>query len=117
MVLYGQSAGGGAVFSYIYSYPSDPIVTGFIASSAGASTSNPSETNPNFSKVAQTVGCANLTAEAELACMQKVDAVKLRDAVVTSRSGFRPIFDNVTIFANLTERLEKGLVAKGVRAS
>ncbi|KAK1834087.1 acetylcholinesterase [Podospora conica] len=112
MVLYGQSAGGGAVFSYAYSYPTDPIVSGFIASSAGASTNNPADTNPSFQSVAEIVGCGNLTAAAELACMQKVDPVVLRDAVVDNKKGFRPIVDDVTMFTNLTERLEKGLVAK-----
>lgn len=114
MVLYGQSAGGGAVLSYLYSYPTDPIVTGFIAASAGTSAINPNDTNPAFSSVAQDVGCANLKAAAELACMQQVDAVKLRDAVVASGKGFRPIVDDVTQFVNLTERLEKGLVADRV---
>lgn len=112
MVLYGQSAGAGAVFSYAYSYPSDPIVSGFIASSGGASTSNPTDTNPAFHSMAQDVGCANLTGAAELACMQRVDPLVLRGAVVSAGASFRPIVDNVTMFANLTDRLEKGLVAK-----
>ncbi|KAM7185067.1 acetylcholinesterase [Rhypophila sp. PSN 637] len=115
MVLYGQSAGGGVVLSYTYSFPTDPIVTGFIASSAGAGATNPNETNPAFSRMAQNVGCTNLTATEELTCMQQVDAVKLRDAVVAASldmsQGFRPIVDGVTQFVNLTERLEKGLVA------
>ncbi|KAK4209066.1 acetylcholinesterase [Rhypophila decipiens] len=115
MVLYGQSAGGGVVLSYTYAFPTDPIVSGFIASSAGAGAINPNDTNPAFSRMAQNVGCANLTATEELACMQQVDAVKLRDAVVAASldmsQGFRPIVDGVTQFVNLTERLEKGLVA------
>lgn len=112
MILYGQSAGAGAVFSYAYSYPTDPIVSGFVASSGGASTNNPADLNPNFQSVAGILGCGNLTAAAELACMQKVDAEVLRDAVVENKMAFRPIVDDVTMFTNLTERLEKGLVAK-----
>ena len=114
MVLYGQSAGAGAVLSYAYSYPADPIVTGMIASSGGTSAENSNDTNPNFQNVAGMVGCGNLTETAELQCMQKVDPVVLRDAVVGSKSNFRPIVDNVTMFTNLTERLEKGLVVKKV---
>jgi hypothetical protein len=117
MVLYGQSAGAGAVFSYAYSYPSDPIVSGFIASSGGASTNNPTDTNQGFHTMAEKVGCGNLTDDAELTCMQRVDPLVLRGAVVDSRTSFRPIVDNITMFANLTDRLEKGLVAKKVRLS
>lgn len=115
MVLYGQSAGGGAVLNYLYANGADPIATGFIAASAGVSAINSNDPNPNFNKVAQLVGCANLTAAEELDCMRGVDAVKLRDAVVSSNNGFRPIVDGVTQFANLTDRLEKGLVAKKVK--
>jgi len=46
-----------------------------------------------------------------------VDAVALRDAVVSSGTRFAPVLDNVTVMANLTDRLEKGLVAKAVRIS
>lgn len=116
MILYGQSAGAGAVFSYAYSYPTDPIVTGFVASSGGASTNSPTDLNPNFQSVAGLLGCGNLTAAAELACMQKVDAEVLRDAVVENKMAFRPVVDDVTMFTNLTERLEKGLVANKVRS-
>jgi len=112
MVLYGQSAGAGAVLSYAYSYPADPIVTGFIASSGGASANNSAAMNSGFQKIAQDVGCANLTDKAELECMQRVDPVVLREAVVVSRTGFRPVVDNTTMFVNLTERHEKGLVSK-----
>jgi hypothetical protein len=49
--------------------------------------------------------------------MQKVDATVLSqtvDIVNTDpqRGLFRAIADNVTAFTNLTERLDKGLVAK-----
>lgn len=115
MVLYGQSAGGGTVLQYAYANPTDPIVSGFIASSAGINNDNISAVNPGFHDVAQKVGCANLTDAAEFACMQKVDAVVLRDAVVSGGFRFGPSLDNVTVMANLTDRLEKGLVAKAVR--
>jgi carboxylesterase type B len=116
MVLYGQSAGATAVLSQAYAYPKNPIVRGFIASSAGISTITPTNTTL-FHDLAQTAGCANLTATEELACMQQIDAVELQQKVNAAntdpnRGLFRPIADGVTLFANLTERLEKGLVAK-----
>lgn len=120
MVLYGQSAGANAVLSYSYAYPDAPIVSGFIASSGGTSAINP-PTNDAFGQLAQQVGCANLTAAAELACMQKVDVRLLHNTIQATSAGllgpggFRAVADNVTIFANLTERIQKGLVAKGVR--
>ncbi|KAK4150340.1 acetylcholinesterase [Chaetomidium leptoderma] len=116
MVLYGQSAGSNAVLTYAYAYPETPIVSGFIASSGGTTTTNPTSSSL-FSDLAQTAGCANLTTTAELACMQNIDALVLQQKVKEAstdpnRGLFRPIADNVTVFANLTDRLEKGLVAK-----
>jgi hypothetical protein len=116
MILYGQSAGSGIVLMYSYANPQKPIVRGFIGTSSGTPLTNPTNSS-NFHTVAQKTGCANLTATAELACMQNVDAQVLQRTVdeVNSdpqRGLFRPIADNVTCFTNLTERLDKGLVAK-----
>lgn len=121
MILYGQSAGSNSVLTYAYAYPEKPIVRGFIASSGGTPTTNPTS-SPLFHDLAQTAGCANLTAAAELACMQNIDALVLQQKVDEAntdpnRGLFRPIADNVTVFANLTDRLEKGLVAKLVRCT
>ena len=118
MVLYGQSAGANAVLTYAYPYTEKPIVGDFIVSTSGTPASTPTSSS-NFHNVAQTAGCANLTATAELACMQNVDALVLQQKVDEAntdpfRGLFRPIADNVTVFANLTDRLEKGLVAKEV---
>jgi carboxylesterase type B len=120
MVLYGQSAGANTVLTYSYAYPESPIVTGFIASSGGTSSNN-SATNSAFTDLAQQVGCANLSSTAELACMQKVDALVLQDKIQKADRGifsggfsFSYVADNVTVFSNLTERIEKGLVAKAV---
>lgn len=118
MVLYGQSAGANAVLTYAYAYPETPIVGGFIASSGGASATNPTNSS-TFHNVAQAAGCGNLTSTEELACMQRIDALLLQQTADETDSDsfgsvFRPIADNVTVFANLTDRLEKGLVAKMV---
>jgi hypothetical protein len=118
MILYGQSSGNNMVLMYSYAHPKNPIVSGFIGTSGGTPLTNPT-TSPNFHNVAQVAGCANLTATAELTCMQNVDALALQQAVDTintdpNRGLFRPIADNITTFTNLTERIEKGLVAKWV---
>lgn len=121
MVLYGQSAGANMVLMYSYANPLDPIVRGFIASSSGTPNTNPASSS-NFHNVAQTAGCANLNATAELACMQHVDGLLLKQKVAEAnpdpnRGLFRPIVDNITAFANLTDRLVKGQVAKLVSSA
>ena len=118
MVLYGQSAGGGVVLSYAYANHEDPIVAGLVASSAGIGPTYPSSSSL-FQDLAQAANCTNLTAAEEMACMQSVDARELQRLVLAinpdpGRPLFMPIADNVTLFENVTERLEKGLVAKVV---
>ena len=54
--------------------------------------------------------------------MQQVDPLLLQHAVDAinpdpNRGLFRPIADNITTFTNLTERLERGLIAKLVSLS
>ena len=116
MILYGQSSGNDMVQRYSYAYPENSLVRGFIGESGGTPVTNPTS-SPNFHNAAQIVGCANLTDTAELACMQQVDPLLLQHAVDAinpdpNRGLFRPIADNITTFTNLTERLEKGLIAK-----
>ncbi|KAK4165554.1 acetylcholinesterase [Cladorrhinum sp. PSN259] len=116
MILYGQSSGNDMVQRYSYAYPKNSLVRGFIGESGGTPVTNPTS-SPNFHNAAQIVGCANLTDTAELACMQQVDPASLQHAVDAinpdpNRGLFRPIADNITTFTNLTERLEKGLIAK-----
>lgn len=117
MILYGQSAGSSAVLAYGYANPEDPIVGGLIGSSSGIGASY-SNSSSLFHDLAQTAGCANLTSVEELACMQDLDAPELQKKTVAASSdlgsSFRPIADGVTIFTNMTERLERGLVAKAV---
>jgi len=117
MVLWGQSAGANAVLAYTYAHPTDTIVSGVIASSSGVSTTYPTNSS-SFHDVAQTAGCANLTDTEELACMQKLDALELQKKTVAispdNRGSFLPLADGVSLFANMTERWEKGFVAKVV---
>jgi carboxylesterase type B len=120
MILAGHSAGANSILTYAFAYPEKPIVRGLIAMSGGTPTTNPTS-SPLFHNLAQSAGCADLNATAELACMQNIDALVLKNKVDEANSDpyrglFRPIADNVTAFANVTERLEKGLIAKLVCA-
>jgi carboxylesterase type B len=111
MVLWGQSAGARAVMTYSYANPDDPIVTGLIADSGSASAVSTNTTS--FSVMAASLGCANLTDAAELTCMQAVDALAIQTYVQGSDArigGLTP--DNVTVFANNTERLMQGRIAR-----
>ncbi|KAK3391254.1 Alpha/Beta hydrolase protein [Podospora didyma] len=115
MVLYGQSAGANAVNAYAYANPADPIVKGLIISSSNTPATNPTSSTL-FHDLAQNAGCAGRNTTAELACMQQVDALVLQQKVDEAnpdpfRGLFRPLADNVTVFQNVTTRLEQGLVA------
>ncbi|KAK8055171.1 Acetylcholinesterase [Apiospora rasikravindrae] len=112
IVLWGQSAGAGSVGYYSYAHYANPILSGLIADS-GAASMLLKTPHSGFSTLAATVGCGGgLDPEAELACMQAVDAGVLETAVSTSSVSFTPVADNVTAFANTTERLARGLVAR-----
>jgi cholinesterase len=123
MVLWGQSAGAGAVDAYAYAHPKDAIVSGLIADSGAANIlTGQSAPGAGFTTFAGLFGCGNMSAEAELECMQKVDPTMLQNvlqaAAVSNNASvpkFGPQADNVTIFANNTERIEQGLVAPVVR--
>lgn len=121
MVLWGQSAGATAVDAYAYANPHDPIVSGLIADSGAVSPTNTFNTTP-FTNLAESVGCGDLDEREEFVCVQKVDWQTIQNILQTNRSSgttsptaYYPVADNVTVFANNTERLEKGLVAKIVR--
>ncbi|KAH8688339.1 Alpha/Beta hydrolase protein [Ilyonectria robusta] len=113
MVLWGQSAGAASVGMYGYSYPNDLIVKGLILDSGSTSMLTAAAGNhSSFSSLAKLVGCGNLSAAKELACMQDVDATEIQDAYSGSSLGFSPVGDNVTAFSNTTDRLARGLVSK-----
>ncbi|ETS80204.1 hypothetical protein PFICI_07733 [Pestalotiopsis fici W106-1] len=114
IVLWGQSAGAWSVNYYGYAYPEDPIVGGLIADSGGSTVFTTDPSHSNFTSVAAAAGCGNESdAEAELVCMQGLDAATLQ-AVYANTTGvsFGPGVDNQTVFANNTERAAAGLVAQ-----
>ncbi|GIZ45428.1 hypothetical protein CKM354_000859500 [Cercospora kikuchii] len=120
MILFGQSAGGSSVDMYSYAYPFDPLVKGFIAKS-GVASNGPVPTGSNFTYVADLVGCGNATSsEAELQCMQEVDAEAIikvyneyNSTLNEGRSlSFSTAADNQTRFTNYTDLQSRGLFAQ-----
>jgi carboxylesterase type B len=116
MTLYGQSSGAWATLFYGYANPENPIVSGLIASSVGTVEAYPTNVT-RFHNLAQLVGCANLTNVQELACMQSIPAVDLQAKMLSSNwdpnpGPIQPVADGVTVFANMTDRLARGLVAR-----
>lgn len=121
MILWGQSAGANAVDTYSYANPDDPIVQGLVAAS-GTAPRNLGVDTTSFSRMAAGLGCGDLSAADELACMQKLDALAIQKYVLGNGGGESGniggmVADNVTAFANNTQRLAAGRVAKIVSRS
>lgn len=120
ITLWGQSAGAASVGLYGYAYPTDPIVSSLICDSGSANLLGSTDTTQsNFTFLAGVVGCGNLDADPELACMRNVSATVIENALSNyAISGqkpaiaFTPFPDNKTAFGNTTDRAVRGLVAK-----
>ena len=115
MVLWGQSAGAASVGLYTYAYYNNPIVYGAIADSGSATMLLANDPDhAAFTAVAGTVGCGNLSAVAELACMRAVPATTLENATLSYPSLFVPFADNITAFSDAADRASKGKLASFV---
>jgi acetylcholinesterase len=84
------------------------------SSAQGAAAPN-DPTGSNFTFVARSLGCGNLTAEAELTCMKNVPSANItaflksyQDSGVSPSISFNPIVDNVSRFSNYTSRALAG---------
>lgn len=95
----------------MYSHPRDPIVSGLILQSGTVQMAQQmlnrplSDVDSEFVRVAKKVGCANDDRKAELECMRKVDAQKLKNAISSSKLnkigspyGGMPMVDNKILF-------------------
>ncbi|KAK6822708.1 hypothetical protein PG987_014253 [Apiospora arundinis] len=125
--LWGQSAGGISVGTYAYAYPTDPIVNTFLMDSGSeflppsflyVATAD-STAHSNFTFVASNVGCGGLSPAAELACMRKVDALKIegflqqyQDSLTQPPLTFTPVVDGRTLFGDYNARALAGKIAK-----
>lgn len=115
MVIWGQSAGASAVGLYNYAYYDNPLVYGAIADSGSPTMLLASDPDhAMFTKLAGELGCGNLSAAAELSCMQQVSATDIENAVLQFPTLFLPDADNVTAFADVSERAADGQLAKYV---
>ncbi|KAI4718785.1 chlorogenic acid esterase precursor [Aureobasidium sp. EXF-10727] len=120
ITLAGQSAGGASVANYPYAFADEPIVAGLIADSGATGIIAKSDpTHSNFTSLAGLVGCSNLNASAELACVRAVSATTLENTlsnyVISKRTpaiSFTPTDDNITVFTNYTDRLVHGHLAQ-----
>ncbi|KAH8801426.1 Alpha/Beta hydrolase protein [Xylogone sp. PMI_703] len=126
MVLGGQSAGAFSVDIYSYAWRKKPLVKGFISES-GVMPSNvgvlaaEDPQGTNFTYVAKQLGCPVSSHKGTFECMQTVEARDIATVVneynATINEGkslsFIPVVDNVVTFENYTERVMKGLYAKG----
>jgi carboxylesterase type B len=120
IILWGQSAGAGSVTVYPYGYPDNPIVAGLIADSGGPGIVGGSDSaQTNFTSLAGLVGCKNLGPDDEIACVRKVPAQDLENALswysgnnTSPPISFKPVVDDKTAFANWTQRVLQGKIAK-----
>ncbi|KAG9959933.1 chlorogenic acid esterase precursor, partial [Aureobasidium melanogenum] len=120
ITLWGQSAGGASVAYYPYAFADEPIVAGLIADSGATGILAKSDpTHSNFTTLAGFVGCGNLNASAELACVRGVDSTTLENAlsnyVISKKTptiSFTPSDDNITVFTNYTDRIIHGHLAR-----
>lgn len=118
MVLWGQSAGAASVDLYNYAHSEDPIVKGLIMDSGSAGIiQNGDGKHSNFTYVASQVGCGNLTATVELACMRNVSMENILKAFTSALGtvNFEPVPDEKIVFANITARALAGKMANIVR--
>ncbi|RAK98860.1 carboxylesterase [Aspergillus ibericus CBS 121593] len=117
ITLWGQSAGAGSVTAYSYGYPENPIVAALIADSgAPGIIDNEDYAHTNFTFLAGLVGCSGLDSTEEISCVRNVSARTLQTALSTYSGSpsisFKPAVDNITAFANWTERAIEGKVAR-----
>ncbi|EME77645.1 uncharacterized protein MYCFIDRAFT_108978, partial [Pseudocercospora fijiensis CIRAD86] len=113
ITLWGESAGAGSVDAHTYAWPKDPIAKGVIqASNPPIIATWGDRTGMNFSGVAANLGCHG---EDQLACMRKVPAMDIANALPepgNSAALFYPTVDDKVVFANRSERILSGKIAK-----
>ncbi|EGZ73017.1 alpha/beta-hydrolase [Neurospora tetrasperma FGSC 2509] len=126
ITLWGQSAGAVSAGYFQYAYPTDPIVNAVIMDSGSELTpvaQNLDFAHFGFTRIAGQLGCGNLTAAEELACMRSdsVTAEAINKAVQTTNEAagtditkyvfFTPVVNNRTVFPDYTAKSLAGEVA------
>jgi carboxylesterase type B len=123
ITLWGQSSGAESVDIHNFAFQDDLIAKGLYMMSGTAPIIGYSGVNDysNFSFVALNMGCYSNNGSAELECMRQVDVRRLVNFIgdynaVNNGSmpslNFGPVADGKTVFANYSERYERGLHSK-----
>ncbi|TAQ88146.1 hypothetical protein B7494_g3552 [Chlorociboria aeruginascens] len=115
MILFGQSAGAASVDHYTYSWPSDPIVSGFLMESgaAGFGEPLPLDNGEGWYSASASLGCGtNITSDSSaiLSCLQSKNVWEVLGAMGSFIFG--PSVDNITGFSDYPARSETGQFAQ-----
>lgn len=116
MILFGDSAGSSCVDKYIYAWPHDPLVKGFIMQSGQGEISGDPNDHSNFTYIADKLGCSGDKDEM-FRCMQQANAddiIQILNTYNATANGgkvlnFQPQADNETSFSNYTDLQARGL--------
>jgi cholinesterase len=121
IVIFGESAGGGAVDFYAFANEADPIVHGFIAQSGSAFTRGIAEDNnlDVWYRMSEKMGCGGKEAGAKTVdCMR---GKGWQDVMKNVQGGprvpgetFGPIFDEKTVFRDYDTQAKQGKFIKKV---
>jgi carboxylesterase type B len=115
IVIFGESAGGGAVDFYSFAYTDDPIVSGFIEQSGSAFTRGIAEESnlDVWYATSSKLGCGGKEAGSKTVdCMRQKKWEDLMKYVQTGPrvpgETFGPIFDEKTVFKDYYSRAKEG---------
>ncbi|KAJ7456522.1 Carboxylesterase [Mycena latifolia] len=114
VTIMGQSAGALSVSIALSRHTpgNAPFRAGIMLSGAQPSTT-PTPSFTSFDNFSAAVGCTQAPGAARLACLKQVPAAVIRNYTNGPASGaFRPVVDNVTVFADPLQRIRTGLTAR-----
>ncbi|KAK5093742.1 hypothetical protein LTS08_008842 [Lithohypha guttulata] len=124
ITLWGQSAGAACTDAHNFAFYKNPLVTGLVLSSGttnildGRPIPSTSDAHNNFTFVAHSIGCRNLSLSDEIACMRSQPASRILNFIGQYNDNnngslptlsFGPIADEEIIFSNYTSRYSQGL--------
>jgi cholinesterase len=122
ITIFGESAGGGAVDMYAYTWKDDPIINGIIPQSGVAGIGSPSTGSPHAAwyQASSGLGCGGAEAGAKTVdCMRGKTNKEVNDQLAKMGStalsnAFGPKADGKVVFADNGARGDRGDLAKVV---